>query len=251
MKAQLNIHRLVSLLRLELYKARKGLLLVFVIAFGILFFVGLLLQILVENNRVFDSHEMNYAFTLLIGGFILSSQAFHDLGKSLRRQAFLTLPVSALERVLAMWFLTSLGWIVIFTTTYTLYTLLANSLGHWIFQFVTFVPFDPLGSFALATMQYYFVLQGLFLLGSASFRGYALPKTIAALLVIGLIALVLIYNLLKEAFMNGHECQGAECDLLQQAGSHTVWELAKLAFWWLLAPVTWVLTYLSISEQEG
>src|SRR3972149_8760573 len=66
------------LLKMELFRSRKGFLLTFVVTFGLLF-TGFVLENIFGTDKVYDSHHANYAFFLLIGGFILSSLAFNDL----------------------------------------------------------------------------------------------------------------------------------------------------------------------------
>lgn len=251
MKNHFEISRFWFLLRLELFKARKGLVLLFVITFGMLFFVGFLLDILVETTRIFDSHEVNYASSLLIGGFVLSSLAFSDLGNPLKRLQFLTLPVSTLERVLCMWLLTSIGWVLFFTITYTLYTLALNPIGHMIFKFIKIKSFDPFNDFSISAIKYYMILQGIFLMGAAYFRGYVLPKVMFTLVIVAFSFGVLVFISLKDIFMSEHSCKGFECELVTEIGSHQIWVILKSLFWYVLAPLTWVLTYLGIREQEA
>ncbi len=119
----------------------------FVITFGVLFFVDLLLGNFVEDTSLLYEHYNSYASTLLMGGFILSSLAFHDLGNTLRRYHYLTLPASTFEKFIGMWLLTSVGWILLYTLTYTVYTVVVNPIGHLLFSHVTFRAFEPWGSF--------------------------------------------------------------------------------------------------------
>jgi hypothetical protein len=100
LKNYFNIKRFWLLLKLELFKSRKGIAMTFVITFGMLFFIGLLFGIVVEPNLIVFEHSGSYVFTLLTGGFILSSLAFNDLANDLKRFRFLTFPVSVFRKVL-------------------------------------------------------------------------------------------------------------------------------------------------------
>ena len=97
-KNYFDLSRFWLLLKMELFRSRKGLLLMLVIIFGILFFAGLLLTCAIEKKRIFDEHPSNYAFHLMIGGFILSSLAYNDLSNTLKRYRYLTLPASKIGR---------------------------------------------------------------------------------------------------------------------------------------------------------
>jgi len=220
-----------------------------VIIFGLSFFLGMIVDLAIEPlTSVFDHYE-NYTFSLLIGGFILSSLAFHGLRNTLTRYQFLMVPVSAFERVVCMWLLTSLGWILIFTLTFTVYSLFANTVGQVLFSHVTFNGFNPFSEQAFTSMKYYFVCQGVFLVGAAYFRGYVFPKLLILLIVTAFIALIIAYSFMHDVILaDDHSVE--ECDLENMPGVKTVWTCAKFFFWWLLAPINWVLTYLGLKDQE-
>ncbi len=245
-----ELSRFWLLVKMELFRSRKGLLMTFVIIFGLLFFVGLLLDCAVEKKKIFDTHLLNYAFTLMIGGFILSSLAFNDLSDTLKRYHYLTLPASTFEKFICMSLLTSVGWIVVFTITYTFYTLIANAIGSVLFNHMTFLAFDPLGNFSLNTMKSYFVLQGIFLVGAAYFKGYVFPKTLFALILFASVGGILAYSIIGDEFFN-HDCGVGECAVLHEVISHNISGVLQWIFWWVLAPVCWINTYLGLKEQEG
>jgi len=250
MSPYFKIKRFWLLLKMELFNSRKAILMTFIIALGMLFFVGFLLDLTLDHSIVSFDHQENFAGSLLIAGFVLSSFAFNGLSSSLKRIQFLTLPVSVLERFICMWLLTSIGWIVSFTGIYTLYTMMINSIGPYLFSNVAFLNFDPFGEFSLTLISYYFVSQGFFLAGSAHFKGYALPKTLVVLVLFGTICASLIYFILEGVFMTDHECNGYDCTLIEAAGDHPIWFIAKSLFWYVMAPLSWVIAYLGLKEQE-
>lgn len=239
------------LLKMELFRSRKGVVMTFVITYGMLFFLDLLLSTVLEGNKLVHEHTESYAFTLLIGGFTLTSLSFSDLGSTLKRYHYLTLPASALERFVCMWLLSSFGWIMLYTFTYTAYSFIANPLGSMLFNNVTFKPFEPFGEFAIGTMRYYFILQGIFLVGAVHFRGYVLPKTLFVLILFGTVCGTFIYFILIDVFMTEHECNGFDCVLVKEVAAHNVWRVVQWLFWWVLAPLSWLIAYLGIREQEA
>jgi hypothetical protein len=249
LKNYFDSSRFWLLLKMELFKSRKGLLMTFVIIFGLLFFAGLLFDCSFEKKKIFDAHPINYAFTLMVGGFILSSLAFNDLSSTLKRYRYLTLPASTFEKFICMWLLTSVGWIVLFTIAYTLYTVFANAIGSIIFSNMMFLGFNPLENFSLTIMRSYFVLQGIFLVGAAYFKGYVFPKTLFALVLFFTISGILAYFIMGDEFIN-HDCGVGECAVLHEIISHNVSVVLQWIFWWVLAPVLWINTYLGLKEQE-
>lgn len=247
LKNYFEVKRFWLLLKMEMTRSRKGVIMTLGIAFGFLFFLGLLLSPVFEPAMMVFEHSSGYAFTMLIAGFILSSMAFRDLGNPLKRQNYLTLPVSAFEKFLSMWLLTSLGWIGIYTVFFTVYTWFASFIGEIVYNHLTFEKFQPLGMFSVNTMKYYFVLQGIFLAGAAQFRGFAFPKTVLTLVIFGAICAGIIYLLMKGYFQYDWE---AEPDPFTDMPVHQVWKIMRWMFWWLLAPLSWVITYIGLKEQE-
>ncbi len=246
-KNYFEMSRFWQLLKMEFSRNRKGVLMTLVIIFGFLFILGLLLGPILDPDMIVFEHSSGYAFTMLIGGFILSSMAYRDLGNPLRRYNYLTLPASTLEKFISMWMLTSVAWILLYTLTYTIYTLIANAIGPLLYDHLTFVPFEPLGPSAARTMRYYFVLQGIFLAGAAHFRGYPFPKTLLTLVLFGAACGTMMYFVMKGMFDYD---MGAESDPFAGLPSGQLWDLLQWLFWWLLAPLCWVITFLGLKEQE-
>ncbi len=250
LKNHFDLSRFWLLLKMELFKSRKGVLMTFVIVYGMLFFLDFLLSNFIDKGKLVHEHTGSYTFPLIVGGFILSSMAFGGLGSSLKRHQFLTLPVSSLERFLCMWLLTTVGWIASFTIAYSVYAVTVNQVGQAMFNNVTFRAFEPFGANTLTSIRYYFALQGIFLAGAVYSKGYALPKTLFALVVFFLICGVLTYLIMKDVFLAEHECNGLDCILLKRIDVHPVWAAAQWMFWWVLAPLTWVATYVGLNDQE-
>lgn len=249
MRNYFSLARFLKLLKLELARSLRGIFIAFEITFGMLFFIGFLLSIIMEDSMVFFEHTGGYAFTLIIGGFVLTSLAFNDLSNSLKSFNYLTLPASILEKFITMWLLTSVGWIVLYSFTYYMYTLAANPIGSMIDPNLQFENFDPLSGFAIATIKYYFVLQGLFLVGATHFKGYVFPKTIFTLILVGLVVMLLTYLMVGDLMQSNEECL-SEQNYLEGKPIHRIWLMTQWAFWWVMAPLCWVISYLGLKGRE-
>lgn len=246
-----TLSRFWLLLKLEFFGGKKAVGMLLVITFGLLFLVGFLLDNIVDDIKVVFDHNENFIYTLLIGGFILSSLAFNETGNTLKRYHYLTLPVSTFEKFVSMWLLTSVGWVFVFTLLYWLYTLIANPIGSLLFQHMEFKPFNPFDNSPLITIRCYLVLQGIFLLGAAHFKGYVFPKTLFALVIFVLILAVFTYFILQDSFMLTHECYDDHCEVVDRIADHKAWLAVTWLFWWVLAPLCWVMTYVGLREQEA
>jgi hypothetical protein len=242
-----NFSRFWLLLKMEWSRSRKGLLMTLGIIFGSMFIMGLLLTPLFEPDMKEFEYGGGFTFTLLIGGFILSSMAYRDLGNPLRRHNFLTLPVSTFERFLSMWLLTSPGWIILYTLIYSIYAPFATAIGQLLYDHLHFVPFSPLAPKTISAILYYFVLQGIFLAGAAHFRGYPLPKTMLVLIILGAIGGLIMYFIMHDYFEFD---LGEDPNPFAGMPSDTLFTVMKLLFWWVLAPLSWVIAYLGLKEQE-
>jgi hypothetical protein len=244
-----QLSRFWLLVKLEIFKARKGIVMTVVITFGLLFFMGLLFALAVAQNLVVYEHTTGYIFALLTGGFILTSLAFNDLSSTLKRYNYLTLPVSTFERFFCMWLLTSIGWVILFTAAYTLYTLIVNVIGPILFSQVKFMDFNPLNPAALQGMLYYFVLQGVFLVGAAKFKGYVFPKTLFTLIIFATVCSFLGYFLMADMVDVEPELF-EDPEIWLETSVFKIWQVVQRLFWILLAPLCWVVTYMALKEKE-
>lgn len=250
MNKYFNINRFLYLLRLEVFRSRKGIVMTMVIIFGVSFFMGMLMNLSLEPTMDVFDHREGFGFTLIIGGFVLSSLAFHGLRNSLNRYQYLMLPVSALERFLAMWLLTTIGWVIVFTVIFTVYTVLANFLGQLLFSHVKFAAFNPINIQSAAVTQYYLVTQGVFLAGAVKFRAYVFPRMLVVFTLLAIAVGTSGYMILKDVFLMDHYCEGGDCEIMDMMENHSIWEVAKVLFWWVLAPLSWLITYFGLKDQE-
>ncbi len=242
--------RFWKLLKLEAYRRRKAVGMIFIVAFGMMFTLDLLLSGALEQHKLVHDFNDSYAFVLLIGGFVLSSLAFNDLGSPIKQFRYLMLPVSVFERWVCQWLLTSFGWIILFTLLFTMYTWLATAIGQLVFRSMVFETFHPFGYNAFFIMINYFVLQGIFMVGATQFRGYVFPKVLLFMLVLSAIGGGLAYLIMQDVLHADHECNGFDCEVLNEMDAQGGWKIATWLYWYLLAPLLWVITYVGLKEQQ-
>jgi hypothetical protein len=236
------------LLKMELFRSKRGLMITFVVTFGLLFTVFILKNIF-SSSQVFDSHSDSYTFLLLIGGFILSSLAFSDLGNPMRRYSYLTLPASTFEKFMSMWLLTCIGWILMFTITFIIYSFIADSTGRYFFKNVTFRAFDPLDKSTLTAMGYYVLFQAIFLVGAVHFRGYVFPKTLFVVMLFGIICGLIFYLIMADIINTADQCPPGYNPFTENPIKQFLQIVGRTGTW-LLAPLCWVITYIGLKEQE-
>jgi hypothetical protein len=236
-------------MKMEIFRSLKGILLTFALVFGLLFVMGFVMTIVFDADLSVYSHAGTFAFSLMAGGFILSSLAFNDLSHTLKRYRYLTLPASGFEKFLSMWLLTSLGWVLAFTLAYFIYAVFVNALGSVIFRSISFMPFDPFGHISVQAAKYYFVLQGIFLAGATTFKGYVFPKTMLSLVLFALVC-GLVFYLAMHGMFKLDEDYFLKGNTLVKMPVYRFWQLAVWFFWWVLAPLSWVIGYMGLKEKE-
>jgi hypothetical protein len=90
-------------------------------------------------------------------------------------------------------------------------------------------------------------LHGIFLAGAAHFKGYPFPKTLLTLVLFCALCGLITYLIMKDMF--DFECT-SESNPLVGMPVYSIWLAAEWLFWWILAPLCWVVTYMGLKEQE-
>lgn len=177
-----NLHRFGYFLRLNLYLQRK---LLMWLAGGVL--------VLFLTFTSFPSDDQIFTAMLYISGIIITSSAFTEIhDRNLAIQA-LTLPLSSLERYLALWFLTGPLYFL------ALLVLCVISIGvHLLFGYVVWESVPGMGLALLQILLQYLTLNAFFLLGSVVFKRLVLLKTGLCLF-----AVALLLEFLKHHVGNG------------------------------------------------
>lgn len=239
--------RLWLLLKMEWLRNKNGLLLTFAVTFGLLLTGDLSSPIF--EKRPSGSHEENYAFVLLVLGFVLSSLAFKDLKNGLRRHHYIMLPASTFEKFLSMWLLTSFGWVLTFTCTFQVYSWISNVVCPLIYRNLDYPPFALFSEIPLNAIRSYLVLQTIFLVGAVQFRGYSFLKTLLALLILAVLLGIVAYYSLSDMFDGTDYCLHNEA-FWTDTGICRYWQVILWLFRLALAPICLWATYLGLKEQE-
>lgn len=224
--------------------------------------VGLLVLLLSVLAAVGDAddclHRRLFPFMLFATGFILSGQAFRELREPQSAMAWLLLPAGTFEKWMSRLFLTGVGYAVAFTIAWCLITALAVIISRSLFSLACpwFSPFQP---DVLLSMGLYIVLQSLFFVGGIYFRRLAFIKTMLFLTLLGLALVVFALVGAKAILGGGIETlaamggihPGSDVVLLwnDEAGTTLLW-IWRIAFWGLLAPCCWGISYLRLKAFE-
>ena len=212
-----------------------------------------------------DGFYLNFFRNILfLGGFIVTSLAFHEIRQNGGGMFYLTLPGSLFEKLLSKLLITSVGYAVGSALFLTAASSLSEVINRLLFGFGHgfFNPVDPT---VLKMAAIYLVTQSVFLLGSIWFRKTAFMKTmlwiiifaIGAAIVFGVAARFILpgqlaghgfgwsMNLGRGQFsgMLGPGTQG-------YAGLPGFTLAARILFYGVLAPVCWLAAYFKLGEVE-
>jgi hypothetical protein len=123
--------------------------------------------------------------------------------------------------------------------------------------------FNPFERYTLIAVAVYLVTQAVFLVGSVYFRKLAFIKTNLYLWLFGIVVVILVAVIgwiifrdyavgqridLEPYFQRLGESGELEAVLGPMA--EKFWQVGKVMFWGVMAPVCWVISYLRLRETE-
>ena len=212
--------------------------------------------------------DLHYGFfyTLLFaGGFIITSLAFRDLHQNGRSYTYLTLPGSRLEKFAGKLIATSIGYSLFSLAFISLLSLAGEGINQLIFGRGHDL-FNPLRREVWLAVAVYLVTQSIFLLGAAYFRRLAFIKTALAVNILAIVFAIgsglVLYLVFRDYTEVGGKTSTEFRSYLNNLGYSGSFELEllpagkavclglKIAFWAVLAPLCWVISYLRLSEKE-
>lgn len=188
---------------------------------------------------------------MFMGGYIFTSIGFNELHSQDKAYQYLTLPATTLEKLVSVWLLTSIIYVLMSLVLLGLLVIICNLFA--LFVGSSSVSFGTLMSFPIWKIIWIFlVTQSIFLLGSCYFRKNNFLKTLLALFVIGFI--LGIYGTINGFIFVGSEFQGISNDQMNGAMTefmeNTFPKIIAFLFNYLLAPFFYVVSYYVLKERQ-
>lgn len=211
----------------------------------------LLLYNLFDPNNIFEigRHPTAFIWLLFGGGCWISSNAFRNFHENPKAYFFLMMPASSLEKFLARWFLTAIGFAISVLLFYSVFYRFIAAITLLLTQknYFTAIPFS---AHIWHLILDYIVLQSVFLLGSIYFKKLALIKTILAAGCVGIL-LVILAALVNKAFLHSLLI-GNTIDLTDIIQMNSlIATVFYFVFSLLIAPISWITSYLRLREIEA
>ncbi len=209
----------------------------------------------VDGETRWDLHYPFFFVTFVVLGVGFTSMAYKDLLQVNKAYGYLTLPVSNVERLISMLFLTSIVFAVFYTLYYWVFAAILNGIGS-LYTSLDFITFNPFNEMVIKAVKLYIVLQSIFLLGAASFKRFPFLFTMLTLFVATVILITITGLTVRVAFAefitNNIEVNPEKLmpEGIRRFLEEDAEKVARFIFWYLLAPFCWFITYLKLKERE-
>ncbi len=225
-------------------------------ALSVLAYLGLLMAWFVFTVAMGDdmrmSHDVQmgtYFFSLFVVGTLYASQYYRHLGSRARGINFLLVPASTFEKFLCSLLYTVVLFFVVLTaafyvvdflmvTLFNAFTDTASTAGKATVSNVFKADLlDAHDSTSINLLLVFFAVQAAFLLGSAYFNKYNFLKTVICLFITFLLVAGFIILFHEKIFPDDNV---------------PAWMLQLLAFLikYVIAPVLWIFTYISLKRKQ-
>ncbi len=256
-----NPRRFLLLLRRDFSNGYRSVLIAMAAVSGFIILISALSALQGQNGKF---HTVIFTQLLFIGGYIVSSLAFKELHQPDRSYFYCTLPGSLVEKFSSKLLVTSLGYALGTLIFCTIVGAASEGINRLIFGHGHYF-FNPLDMNILLIVAVYLVTQSVFLTGSVYFRKLAFLKTTlivnGAAIAFGLIIALTFYLIFREHIHPGGLAPRIQAILNElghtgrmeaELGSFvsTFLSLIKILFWYVLAPVCWLISYFRLSETE-
>ncbi|WP_147319937.1 hypothetical protein [Chitinophaga silvisoli] len=241
-----------------------------VVLVGVLIAIGLIGVFTTSKREIIDANFVFpfYGILLFGAGLIFAGFSFIQLGDKSRGIDYLLLPASHLEKFLTTLLITTVGFLLVYHIAFSAATFIGAgivSLSRGKHTINGYFP-DDLKNDMTQLYHWWFMAQGIILLGSAYFPKYSVIKTLFAVFII-----VLLIGIVNIAFMSilfhGHLMHWAASAPFfgvaivehQQVETYRSvflespkWMRDVLYFFWrfILPPALWVLAYFRLKDKE-
>ncbi|MFO8234240.1 MAG: hypothetical protein R6U04_02375 [Bacteroidales bacterium] len=224
---------------------------------GIVAIAGLLLLILVIDSYFrksldYEPFVSTFLMIFTIGGLVFTSRIFSELHHPEKSYYYLTLPASALEKLVAQWLLSAPIMIIVSYIGVHVVAFLGGILSSALFQ----IDFHWLSLTEYASSDTwidYLIIHSIFFLGAVAFRNHNFIKTLLSIFIIGFVIIIFIGGMAYFLF-SGEELQKG--DMWIQFGdlfglpANSLNTLLEIVLQYILAPFFLIVSYFKLKERQ-
>lgn len=243
MNTELNLKRLGFFLRRQLYLNISTMWIAIGAILGLLLIISTLFATFNRDTDTLLNLRNLYLVVFMVGGYIFTSKVFDEMHAPQKSYMFLTLPVSATEKLLAAWFITSPVYVVVAG----LVMLLLSFLSALVAGHPEALPYMLDSSF-FNCLGVYMVTQAIFILGATTFRSNNFLKTVLAVIVVALLIGAYTGGLGHLLFGSGYRMEPD--NKLKDTAEFIFTKVIPMLFWWLFAPFMLLVSYFKLKERQ-
>ena len=167
------------------------------------------------------------------------------------------IPASVFEKFTMKLLMTTVVWTTGITLLYWLFANVTGYFANYYFGY-SFIPFDPFENPNWLIIKLYLVIQSVFILGAAYFNRFTFFKTSfsVVILALGIAFLTLLFfriifaSYFDSLFEPMENIMMVPNQAFQDFAQYTLWPLVQNVFWYVLAPLLWVVAYFKLKERE-
>lgn len=251
--AQFSFKRILLLMQKTAYENAKFTIIGMSTIFG--FFSVILFFSALNDGDAWGNMNSFYTAGFIISGIFISGMAFTNFRSKEKTMNYLMLPASTLEKFISELLTTTIVFAIGYTILFFAFNLVTYLLGSMYGLPVEMMDITNVN--VLKGFMFYVIFQSIFLAGSATFKKVPLFFTSFTIFVAGiaiLIFIVLVTTFLKGEFenlafgsFNINSNTFPEIDI----ENHPLVLIPKYMFYYLTAPLFWLVTYFKIKEKEA
>jgi hypothetical protein len=209
----------------------------------------------IDDGEAWKYMQNFYIVGFIISGLVVSGMAFTNLRSKEKAMAYLSLPASLLEKLIAEIILTTIGFIIIYSIIFYVYNFFIYLIGTPFNLHANIL--DIFNKEVFEGWLLYIILQSLLLAGAATFRKAPLFFTLFSIFAAGL-AILIIVVLMALSFKGYIENAGLEHmnikndDIIlgKRFENHFLIQFPKFMFYYVTAPLFWIVAYFKLKEKE-
>ena len=259
-----NVKRLYLLIKKDLFIEKKFLAIT-PITIALLIIVASFIAAL---NRANPNFHISF-FTLLLYtiGVVITSKIFSEMHSLKRNHFWYMTPASDLEKVTSRFVISAVIWPLLLMIIYSLISLLSETINLYSLGYKN-NPLVPTNTEVWIRIGNYILIQSLFFYGAALFKRHQLIKMgLSLLLFMALLFIIamIIFHLtvgentgyfgFRQFYQWGNNYSQSYNFSIDSESLQRIFEIikktTKIFYYFIMAPLFWILTYLKIRHNEA
>ena len=240
---QISLNRISLLIKRYVFMNLKTHLIYLAGAAAILLMLSLLTTWWLRENMIFINQNQMKAVAIF-GGFIITSKVFKEISSKHRGWFYMMLPANPIEKVLAYWLTTSIGYIVIASIAMVVLSIITSLITSIFFKTALYV-YNPVDKTGLMFMVHYCIFQSVFFLGAISFRKNNFLKTILAMFVV-IVVVAIILGIISYLLYNDANIDSTGMNIINPK----IYYSLNIVYYALVIPFFLSVSYFKFKERR-